>query len=382
MCPDGPYLMSDEGITRLIRSYAYARAVSENSVLKTEKHIFGPNLTLLETNWDKVRNSRDQILKQTGDDFFFRMSTGMKGRAGIDYLEGLIEDRDEYTSSVQEKQRTATKATMASIASSVNFGENAIKVATFVRDAAAETELVLASVALAPAAVVGGGLVSGAGVVAATEGVTAGSTAGAGVVLGSVGKGAIKWQDTGSISQGLVEAYAELVINSFTVGIKNEIRAARKVEKVVVGLVFGMIKGEIKTVTSAAYMSPEDMAAGKKMSVAQLLLPGLSNIPSAIAKDVVETLSKDPKWAVPAAVVLKLALKYGSNAAVNAKPPGAPAAGGYAFQKSPGSEWRLARVSLKVTDSSCLFDCARPCERYVTDSALRPLESRLTANRY
>lgn len=142
LCPDGPYELNAEGVARLIRSYAYARALDANSTVQTQKHVFGPNISIVDADWNKVPGARDEIIRNTSTAFFLRMSTGMRGRDGIAYLEGLASDRDEYTNSVKEKQKAALSESMANIAQSVHFGENAVTALTVIRDAAAETELV------------------------------------------------------------------------------------------------------------------------------------------------------------------------------------------------------------------------------------------------
>ena len=301
------------------------------------------------------------------------MSRNTTGRDGIAYLEGLVDDRDEYTRSVHEKQQQATEDTMTNIANSVERSEEAIKVLKVVRDTSAETELVL--VALATTG--GAGLVSGNAVLlTATEGATGGAAA-TGLILGSVGKGAIKWQDTGSIGEGVAEGYTELAINCLTFGLRSGL--ARVADRVAVGLIFGMVKGALK-MGPASYLSPEEVAKGKKhKSVAEWLLPSLANIPSAIARDVVNELSKDPKWAIPATVLLKMGLKYGADALAKTSetsPPGpvsairtnlGPAAisglkGSLRSQNSPVEALRVGREAVHLTHSSCLLDCARPSE--------------------
>ncbi len=374
VCPDGPYEMNTEGIARLIRSYAYARALKENSTVNVEKHLLGPNLVTVDIDWTQVPKSRDHFIAQTSNEFFMRMSTNMSGSQGMDYLETMVEDRDGYHAQVLDMQRDAGKQTMANIETSVERGDVAIKALTAVRDGAAETELVLASVALAPAAagVIGGGLVSGTGVVAATEAVGAGATAATGVILGSAGKGGIKWQETGSIGQGLAEGYIELAINSLTLGLRNAL--PNKVDRIAVALVFGMVKGAIK-MGPASMVSPEDVARGKKKSLADLLLPAIANVPAAAARDLVSSLTDDVKWALPATVVLKLMLKYGAKQAASSM-NSAPRANSYGSRgPAPGQGFAMARAAMVTAPSSYLFDSARPSEEFVVESALRPLTS-------
>jgi hypothetical protein len=371
MCPEGPYELNSEGVMRLIRSYAFARAVSDNSKVSTERHILGPNITLLKTDWDRVPKSRDQIVAQTSGEFFARMSTGAKGKWGVEYLEGLVDDRNEYTSSVFEKQQQSTAETLKNMANSVETGETLVKASTWIRDGAAETELVLASVALLPAATMAG--FSGA----ALGGYSAAATAGAGIVLGSVGKGAIKWQETRSILQGVAEGFTELQINTISLLVKGEFTG--KVQKVVVGLMFGMMKGGFKYCFAASQMGLPDIAKSKNQSPAHYILPALKDMPSAIAKDLVETLTKDPNITIPVTVVMKLMLKYGAKALSQPSAPAPPPAFGGKFSPVRTAlrteDWAQIRASMHQTISNSLFDRARPSERFVEESALRPMGS-------
>ncbi|HLW78358.1 MAG TPA: hypothetical protein VKU44_02065 [Terriglobia bacterium] len=338
-CPDGLYELDVEGITRLIRSYAYAKALSDNSEIETESHIIGPDLETVKTDWPLVTNQRESIAFQTANEFYLRMSTGWKGKQGIDYLEDLLDKRDEFNDLVHALQKKASKDTMANIDRSVDRGQTGVEVATFIRDAAAETELAL---------VTGGASLPEAAV---------------GIGLGSVMKGAFKWQDTNSVGQGVAEGSIELVINVFTFGIISKLPA--RVDRVICGLVFGAVKGALKLGPSS-YLSPEDVAKGKKKSVSELLLPAAANIPSAIARDTLRTISNDPRFLVPATVALKLTLRYG---AAKLGKPAAP---------QPLVAQDLAttgRVALNCTLSNNFLDCAKPSEDFVLKSALRPLFS-------
>jgi hypothetical protein len=349
-CPDGPYEMDVDGVTRLIRSYAYARALSQNSGIETESHIIGPDVETVKTDWNQVTKQRDFIASQTANEFYLRMSTGWKGKQGIEYLEDLIEQRDEYNDSVHDLQKKASKNTMAKINASVDRGQTAVEVATYIRDAAAETELAL---------VTGGASLSEATV---------------GLGLGSVMKGSFKWQDTKSVGQGIAEGSIELVMNVFTFGVVSKL--PKRVDRIILGLVFGAVKGSIKMGPSA-YMSPDDVARGKKKSVAELLLPAAANVPSGIARELVRTISNDPRWLIPATVVLKLTLRYG--AAALAKPATAPGPGTYTGQLQRPVAQSLAatgRAALNCCISDNFVDCAKPSEDFVLKSALHPLFSR------
>ena len=342
-CPDGPYEIDVDGVARLIRSYAYAKALSENSDIETESHIIGPDLETVRTDWDQVTKQRDHVASVTANEFYLRMSTGWKGKQGIDYLEDLLDQRDNFNDSVHELQKTASKHTMANIQTSVDRGKTGEEVATFIRDAAAETELAL---------VTGGASLPEAAV---------------GIGLGSVMKGAFKWQDTKSIGQGVAEGSIELVMNVFTFGVISKL--PNRADRVILGLCFGAVKGAIKTGPSA-YLSPEDVAKGKRVSPAELLLPAGANIPSGIARDLVRTISEDQRWVVPATVVLKLSLRYGASAL--AKSAAAPGPG----RSVTPNLVATGRTALNCTISGNFIDCAKPSEDFVLNSALRPQFSR------
>ena len=126
---------------------------------------------IVNIEWSSVNKKRNATVHQSGDDFYNRMSRNTTGRDGIAYLEGLVDDRDEYT---RPGMRSSNKPprTTTNIANSVERSEEAIKVLKVVRDTSAETELVL--VALATTG--GAGLVSGNAVLlTATEGATGGA---------------------------------------------------------------------------------------------------------------------------------------------------------------------------------------------------------------
>lgn len=126
----------------------------------------------------------------------------------------------------------------------------------------------------------------------------------------------------------------------------------------------------------SAYVSPEDVKKGSKKSVAEVLLPAGASVPSGVARDVVRTISDDPRWVVPATVALKLSLRYGATAlAKAASAPGAGASGGV-FQKSPGPILAATRNALNCTISENFIDCARPSEDFVLKPVLRPFFSR------
>jgi len=341
-CPDGLYEVDVDGVTRLIRSYAYAKALNDNSEIETESHFIGPDLETVKTDWAQVTKQRDVVASQSANDFYMKMSTGMTGKQGIEYLEGLLDDRDDYNDSVHEKQKQACKHTMANIDASVDRGQTGLDVATFIRDASAETELAL---------VTGGASLPEAAL---------------GLGLGSLGKGVFKWQDTKSIGQGVAEGSIELVLNVFTFGVVSKL--PKKVDRVILGLVFGAVKGSLKLGPSA-YLSPEDVAKGKKTSMSDLLLPAAANVPSGIARDVVRTISDDPRWVVPATVALKLTLRYGAAKLGKAVATSGPKA-------VPPNLAATGRAALNCTITDNFIDCAKPSEDFVLNSALRPLFSR------
>jgi len=284
-CPDGPYEMNVDGVTMVIRSYAHAKALSDNSDLEIESHVIGADMKFVRVDWNHVRKDRDHNAFQVATDFYARMSTGWSGKQGMDYLEGLIDDRDSYNDSVHEQQKKASRDTMANIDRSVSRLETSVAVATFIRDAAAETELAL---------VTGGASVAEAAV---------------GLGLGSAMKGYFKYQDTSSIGVGVAEGAIELVMNVFSFGVISKL--PNRVDRVICNLVFGGVKGAFKMGPNS-YISPEDLKKGKRKSTAELLLPSAANIPSGSVRDMLRSVSENQRWLVPATVVLKLGLRYGA----------------------------------------------------------------------
>jgi len=371
-CPDGLFEMDVDGVTRIIRSYAYAEALSGNSTITTESHIIGPDLDTVSVNWDQVAKDRDSTASQTVTDFYLKMSTGMDGQEGIEYLEGLIDDRDDYTDKVHDLQTTAGKNTMENIERSVKRGEFGEKLFTVIRDACAETELVLATGGGAALGVAGEATVLGVDL-----GLSAEAVSGLGITAGSLMKGGFKWQDTRSFGQGLAEASIELAVNLFTFGVGTQIpkgAVGEKTARTLIALVFGgEMKGALKTVP-ASFANPKDLS-GRQKSAGQLLIPAAANIPSSVARPMLEALLRSQKWAVPATVVLKLALRYG--AAALAKPSKADVGGKTAQPLKPqrGVIRDLAamgRTSLNCTISDGFLDCSNLEEEFVKQCALRP----------
>ena len=371
-CPDGFFEIDVEGITRIIRSYAYARALKENSKTNTETHIIGPDIETVDVDWKEVTKYREIIATQTANDFYLKLSTGMDGHEAVEYLEGLLEDRDDYTEIVHDMQAEAGKHTMANIDKSVERGEFGVMAATAIRDACAETELVLAT--------------GGAGALGLEVGsiggiaISSSQAAVGGITVGSLMKGGFKWQDTKSFGKGVAEASIELVINLATFGMGQVIprdAVGSTAARVVVGLVFGEAKGAFKMAPDA-YLSPQDIAKGaKQKSAGELLIPAAANIPSGVARQVMEALMNNSGWAIPATVATKLALRYGAkyvSSPPSPKPSVAPAAAGRS-QTQRGVLRDLAvmgRTNLNCTVSYGWLDCSKPVEDFVTQSAMRP----------
>jgi hypothetical protein len=368
-CPDGFFEIDVDGITRIIRSYAYAKALKENSTVNVETHIIGPDLETVDVDWKEVSKQREKIATHTAEEFYFKLSTRMDGHEAMEYLEGLLEDRDDYTEIVHDMQADAGKHTMANIDKSVERGEFGVTAATAIRDACAETELVLAT--------------GGAGAlgleVGSIGGIAISSTQAAvgGITVGSLMKGGFKWQDTKSVGKGVAEASIELVINLATFGIGGMIprgAVGSNTARVVIGLVFGEAKGAFKLAPDS-YLSPEDIAKGtKQKSTGELLIPAAANIPSGVARQVMDALMKDSAWAIPATVVLKLGLRYGAKYISSPSKPNLSTAPVAPMRPQRGVLRDLAvmgRTSLNCAVSNGWLDCSKPEEDFVTQSAMR-----------
>lgn len=370
-CPDGSFEMDVDGVTRIIRSYAYAKALSDNSSpeVQSTQLGFGPDIESVKVDWKQLRKDQDTAASQTANDFYLKMSTGLKGQAGIDYLEGLIDDRDDYSDMVHDLQAAAGKHTMNNIERSVKLGEAGEVLFTAIRDACAETELVLAT---------GGGAALGleVGTIGGVA-ISGGAASAGGITLGSLMKGGFKWQDTSSFGKGVAEASIELVVNFVTFGLGSQIpkgAVGEKAARYVVALVFGgEMKGALKMIPDS-YLSPEDIAKGKKKSAGELLIPAAANIPSAIARQLAEALLKDPRWAIPATVAMKLGLRYGAKAIATPAGPSRRVAGpATAAQRGVLRDLAaMGRTALNCTVTEGLVDCSKPEEDFVVNSALRP----------
>jgi hypothetical protein len=372
-CPDGMYEIDVDGVARIIRSYSYARALNDNSSPKTESHFFGPDIESVEIDWDKVGRQRDSLASYIGNDFYMRMSTGLEGKEGLKYLEDLIDERDDATEQVEELQKTAGQKTMDNIEKSVSRGEYAETAFTVIRDACAETELVLATGGAAAFGLEAG---AAAGTIAGISISQATASAGA-ITVGSLMKGGFKWQDTRSFGQGVAEASVELIVNFLTFGLGKQIdqdpdKLMKQSAKLVVALVFGgELKGTLKMVP-ASYVSPNDVARGKKKTSGQLLIPAAANVPSAVAKMMMDALLNNPKWAIPATVALKLGLKYGAASLATPAKPKPPAVTQAVRERGVLRDLAaMGRNSINCTVSQGFVDCSKPEEDFVTNSALR-----------
>jgi hypothetical protein len=370
MCPDGPYELNVEGVTRLIRAFAYADGLWRYTSYGADFEVgpkSAPYMTMI-TDWPSVYRQRDTTMQQIGGDFYSRMSTnGMTGNAGIEYLESLVDQRRYLLDDLKRTQMDASKRALVAMNAAIDIGEAGLATSRFLLKASVETELILVAVAMAPAVAVTGGFISGTtavGAAAASPGLAA-----MGVIAGSVGKGVLKWEDTDSIHKGLAEGAIELAFNALTI----PVRAAMKVglgANITMGLCFGYMKGVLKGAAGLmTYVNPADYAA-------ELGVTGLANIPSVYANDLAKAIFSDPRLAIPAAVVLKLVLKAVTDS--TAKALSNPKSGDPPTHRSPQApEWPgVGRQAIHSTLSTCLLDCATPAEDYVTKYALRPAMSR------
>jgi hypothetical protein len=374
-CPDGFFEIDVDGITRVVRSYAYARALKENTHPKVEPHAFGPDLETVDVNWNEVTKQREIIAKRTAADFYFKMSTGMDGHEAMGYLEGLLDDRDDCTEIVHDMQADAGKHTMANIEQSVHRGEFTVEGLTLLRNACAETELVLATGGAATLAL---GVTAETTVLGVSTGLSAGAVEAGGIAAGSLMKGGFKWQDTDSFGRGVAEASIELMINLATFGIGKQIPrdvVGSSTARLIVGLVFGEMKGAYKLVPDT-YLSSQDIAKGKReKSPGELLIPAVANIPSGVAGQVIRSLMNDSKWAIPVTVAVKLALRYGANAISSPSKPKP------SFVPAPPSRTQrgvlrdlelMGRNNIHCAVSNGWLDCSKPEKDFVTQSAMRP----------
>jgi hypothetical protein len=194
------WLIDEDGIDRILRSFATRQAMLDNAKEKHESQgAILPTITSLEVDWPRVYHQRDQRLVELETEYQSRLL--LDGPSALRcWLVELAATTRSMTGTFLARQRAATDATMGSIRRMEVVHEGVLTALKGVRDTSASV------------LVVGAVFLSGGAAAAAL---------GAGAGLTGVGKG----QDTGSIEQGVVAAGKTILTGA--VGMKGVGMAAK-----------------------------------------------------------------------------------------------------------------------------------------------------------
>ncbi len=191
--PDGRWLIDEELVRLIVRSWATSETVREYTIVPPPKRQswLGPLIHSVETDWDRVRARVGPLTDSTVAQLLTH-GLGHGFQRVRERLRGLEAETAHNHAFVQAKRRRAHESSMREIESAVSLGETAVDVAKAVRDVSAGL-LVL------------GGTVLTGGAAAPLLGVTAG---------GAALQGAITFQDTRNVGAAIVSAKS-----NFTIGI-------------------------------------------------------------------------------------------------------------------------------------------------------------------
>lgn len=183
------WLVDQTGMWILARQYAYAQLLNDKSRIQTTKNWFGPDMSTVETDFTAIRAARERVSQDVFNGIESQIFTDAKG--AYNSLIQMRGEMDDYSATLKDMQKTASRNTMQAINTSVARSENAIQALTVVRDLSATT------------LVVGAGFLSGG----AALGVL-----GAGSAL----KGTARYQDSGNIGSAVLEASGTFVFGMIT----------------------------------------------------------------------------------------------------------------------------------------------------------------------
>ena len=244
------------------------------------KPIFGPDLLLVNTDWPKVRTLTDTWGKAYYDDFFARLEHGDQGAGAMKRLADLVDQKDDYEDKLREMRRKAQHTTMVNIQTSVDLGEEVLPVLEAIRDISGDTFLIGATV------LSGGTLTPGiVGLIGA----------------GSVFKGVAKWEDTGKMADGVVEASTQFVFGVIGVGMKG-LKAS------------GSMKWRWSFAIAANKASVElvkQSMSGK--TIVQSAGRGGLKLVDPVLSEVAKTVISNENWAVPVNAIMRYVAKKGTD---------------------------------------------------------------------
>jgi len=203
----GTWLINQDGLTAFARQYVYAQLLSEKSKIVHTKQTFnilgfnvsGPELVTVETDFLGIRNLRDGRSRMLYD----QITTLLRqdGKRAFSKLVDLHGQLDDFRDNLREMQQAASDETMDNVESSVTSAEKYKHYFEVIRDLSATT------------LVVGAGFLSGGSALAVLS-------------SGSALKGYGKYQATGDVGQGVLEATGTFIVG--TIAMAPNLTAASK----------------------------------------------------------------------------------------------------------------------------------------------------------
>jgi hypothetical protein len=275
---DGIYLIDWDGLTRIIRSCVRAKKMRAYSKVEpTEKHWIGPDLYSVEVQWDKVR--LETTIQTEVELRKFHAGALGSMQTELNRIISMMEDADDDRDAFQDRMAEAQQTTMENVESSVHKGEIGVEVATFVRDASAETVMVGATY-------------------------LSGGTALAFIGTGSAMKGAFVYQDTGKARQALATFSTNLVLGVADVKVGASLdKIASKAERIGMAIVWAKAKATLETpkgLIEGKNLSEAASSSGVKLAASTPVTAGVEQL-----KSVLEARELKP-WAIPVEVALNL----------------------------------------------------------------------------
>jgi hypothetical protein len=265
-----------------MRSHAWSRAVVQNSSITTETHVFGPDLSMVDTDWPQVRQDTDDTAKAFYEELFARLDNDGTGADALKLLADLVDQKDSFDESFTKMKREAQNGTMLSIQTSVQLGEDALPVLQSIRDVSLDIFLIGATV------------LSGGTLTPAIVGL---------VAAGSAVKGIAKWEDTGRVGDGVVEASTEFVFGVAGVGVKG-LKASGAMKWALAFAVAGN-KAGVEVVKQS--ISGKSVVQSTGRGGLKLIDPVLGEI----AKQIISSET----WAIPVTAALKWGAKKAADTA-------------------------------------------------------------------
>jgi hypothetical protein len=169
----GAYAIDWDVLQRVCRSHVRARAMVSRLRIGRETHLFGPNISWVEVDWDAVKGDVERDAPAEFRALQIAAQTSLERAA--DYTRTMFAETQYYRDQFRQKQAICSRESLRAIEASVRAGENAVTGLTVIRDFS--TDVVM----------VGATALSGGAALAA-------------IGSGSILKGSYTWEDTRDFS--------------------------------------------------------------------------------------------------------------------------------------------------------------------------------------